>query len=179
MFPDHEILDESQIKQEAIDIKKISNIAERPKRAGLLGIVKDVMDSIETRREHRKIIKAYEEEAYRNQKNHNAEEKFAKELDAAKKRGELKAKPLTERIKIKREEVKEKRSTREAPIDIRKTTDESVEVKHLKKGGIAGALARGTARMMETSSVREKPKMQLRSNHESLAIKRSDKKLWK
>ena len=170
-----EIFDEDQIKQEAIDIKKV--VEEKPKRKGILGAIKNVLDSVETRKEHKKAIKACEDEAYRAQKQRDAEEKFAKELEAAKKRGEFKAKPITEKIKIKREEVKEKRKSKAAPIDIRKTDEP--EAKPAKKGGIAGALAQGTARMMDTSAKKEKPKMQLRSTREPLTIKRSDKKLWK
>jgi len=171
---DFEIFDEAQIKQEAIDIKKVVEV--KPKRKGILGAIKNVMERVETRKEHKKVIKACEEEAYRTQKTRDAEEKFAKELEAAKKRGEFKAKPLTERVKIKREEVKEKRKKKAEPIDIRKTTDES---KPAKKGGIAGALAQGTARMMEASTKKEKPKMQLRSTREVPTLKRTDKKLWK
>jgi len=175
---DFEIFDEDRIKQEAIDIKKV--VEAKPKRKGLLGAIKNVMDSVETRKEHKKLIKACEEEAYAAQKQHDSEEKFAKELEAAKKRGEFKAKPITEKIKIKREEVKEKRKSKSAPIDIRKTDEPEAKSKPAKKGGIAGALAQGTARMMETSTKKEKPKMQLVSKRSAPTLtKQTDKKLWK
>lgn len=177
MSDEYDIPDEDQI----IDIRKDISIEVKPKRKGILGAIKNVIEGVETRKEHKKLIKACEEEAYTTQKVRAAEEKLAKELEAAKKRGEYKAKPLTEKIKVKREEAKEKRQKRAnaAKYDKDAVESEANKPKEAKKGGIAAGFARGTARMMEGQK-REKSPIQITSTHTKPTLTRStNKKLWK